>query len=107
VIYDVLCHEMTMYCCEDWIVIDYVKTCIVFVVCMYIFCDLFWRFSIPGGNQNRVHIKNPQYLCQLTEEHNALCSSVNQGIYATHDRSAGQGQAPNIFIGDVKPTNIR
>jgi uncharacterized membrane protein YagU involved in acid resistance len=35
-----------MYCCEDWIVIDYVKICIVFAVCMYILCDLFWRLPI-------------------------------------------------------------
>jgi hypothetical protein len=40
-IYDVLCRDMTMYCFEDWIVVDHVKICIVFVVCLYIFVTYF------------------------------------------------------------------
>jgi hypothetical protein len=57
-IYVILCHEMTMYCCEDYglsLIMLKLVLCLLYAY-IYSVTNLFWRLPIRGGRQNRVYI---------------------------------------------------
>jgi hypothetical protein len=106
-IYDVFCHEMTMYCCEDYglsSIMVKLALCLLYA-CIYYVTNLFSRLPIWEGRQNMVYNKI-QYIRRLTEKRILVCSSINRGTYATRGRGMGRGQTPRIIVGDVEPMNI-
>jgi hypothetical protein len=76
---------------------DYVKTYTMFVACF---------LTYFGQAKTGFIYINHHYIRRLTEKRIDLCYSVNRGIYGTHGRDTGWGQAPSIFIGDIAPMNI-
>jgi hypothetical protein len=58
--------------------------------------------SHPGRQPKYGLYKKIQYIHWLIEECILICSSVNQEIYVTRGRGAGQGRTPRIFISDME-----
>jgi hypothetical protein len=92
-----LCHKMmTMYCCvkTTWIIID---LCIELELSLFCCVNLLYVTCFGGSPSGEaatigiIYIRKIQYIPQLTEEHMALYSSVNRGIYGHMTGARGGG----------------